>query len=66
MIHMIVLISLALSFLFCDIEKSSENLSKKIVLSEWQTVRFQIRNDVRSVLIWVQTGCKGYQQSVHF
>ena len=29
-------------------------------LSEWQTVWIQIRTDVKLVLIWVQTVCKGY------
>ena len=32
-------------------------------LSEFQTVRIQIKTDVLSVLIWVQTVCKGYQQT---
>ena len=32
-------------------------------LSEWQTVWIQIRTDILSVLIWVQTVCKGYQQT---
>ena len=30
--------------------------------SERQTVWIQIRTDILSVLIWVQTVCKGYQQ----
>ena len=30
--------------------------------SELQTVWIQIRTDILSVLIWVQTVCKGYQQ----
>ena len=33
-------------------------------LSECQTVWTQIRIDVLSVLIWVQTVCKGYQQTI--
>ena len=32
-------------------------------LSECQTVWTQIRTDILSVLIWVQTVCKGYQQT---
>ena len=32
-------------------------------LSECQTVWIQIRTDVLSVLIWVQTVCKGYHQT---
>ena len=32
-------------------------------LSECQTVWIQIRTDILSVLIWVQTVCKGYQQT---
>ena len=32
-------------------------------LSECQTVWIPIRTDVLSVLIWVQTVCKGYQQT---
>ena len=32
------------------------------LLSECQTVCIQIRTDILSVLIWVQTVCKGYQQ----
>ena len=32
------------------------------LLSECQTVWIQIRIDILSVLIWVQTVCKGYQQ----
>ena len=31
-------------------------------LSECQTVWIQIRTDILSGLIWVQTVCKGYQQ----
>ena len=31
-------------------------------LSECQMVWFQIRTDILSVLIWIQTFCKGYQQ----
>ena len=41
------------------------NFSKKKflrTLSECQTVCIQIRTDILSVLIWVQTVCKGYQQ----
>ena len=30
--------------------------------SQCQTVSIQIKTDVLSVLIWVQTVCKGYQQ----
>ena len=32
-------------------------------LSECQTVWIQIRTDIVSVLIWVQTVCKSYQQT---
>ena len=32
-------------------------------LSECQTVWNQIRTDVLSVLIWIQTVCKGYQSA---
>ena len=32
------------------------------IQSECQTVWIQIRTDILSVLIWVQTVCKGYQQ----
>ena len=32
-------------------------------LSECQTVWIQIRTDLLSVLIWVQTVCKGYRQT---
>ena len=32
-------------------------------LSECQTVWIQIRADIFSGLIWVQTVCKGYQQT---
>ena len=32
-------------------------------LLECQTVWIQIRTDILSVLIWVQTVCKGYQQT---
>ena len=31
--------------------------------SECRTVWIQIRTDIQSVLIWVQTVCKGYQQT---
>ena len=33
-------------------------------LSECQTVWIQIRTDLLSDLIWVQTVCKGYQQTI--
>ena len=35
-------------------------------LSECQTVWIQVRTDILSVLIWVQTVCKGYQQTTKF
>ena len=35
-------------------------------LSECQTVWIQIRTDILSVLIWVQTVCKCYQQITKF
>ena len=31
--------------------------------SECQTVRTQIKTDIKSVLIWVKTVCKGFQQT---
>ena len=34
-------------------------------LGECQTVWIQIRTDKMSVLIWVQTVCKGYQQTTN-
>ena len=42
------------------------NFSKKFfqeALTECQTVWIQIRTNILSVLIWVQTVCKGYQQT---
>ena len=33
------------------------------ILSGCQMVRFHIRNDVLSVLIWIQTVCIGYQHT---
>ena len=43
---------------------SSKLLFKNLsgTLSERQTVWIQIRTNILSVLIWVQTVCKGYQQ----
>ena len=35
-------------------------------LSEYFTVRIQIRPDILSGLIWVQSVCKGYQQMKKF
>ena len=54
---MLMLLSAAFfqSYLF------QKNLSG--TLSERQTVWIQIRNDVLSVLIWVQTVCIGYQRA---
>ena len=40
---------------------SKKNLSG--IPSECQTVWIQIRPDVLSGLIWIQTVCKGYQQT---
>ena len=34
-------------------------------LSGCQTVRIKIRTNILSVLIWVQTVCKGYQQTTN-
>ena len=34
--------------------------------SECETVWIQYRTDRKSVLIWVQTGCIGYQQTTKF
>ena len=56
---------------FCMILSSGDYFSKSIFLekiqsgiqSECQTVWVQIRTDILSVLIWVQTVCKGYQQT---
>ena len=45
---------------------SKFTFSKKKIpgaLSECQTVWIQIRTNILSVLIWVQTVCKGYQQT---
>ena len=42
------------------------NLFKKILaetLSECQAVLVHIRTDILLVLVWVQTVCKGYQQT---
>ena len=36
---------------------------KSGTLSECQTIWTQIRTDIMSVLIWVQTICKGYQRT---
>ena len=36
--------------------------SKMLTLLQYQTVWIQIRTDILSALIWVQTVCKGYQQ----
>ena len=35
------------------------------IRSECQTVWIQIRIDILSILIWVQTVCKGYKQTTH-
>ena len=35
----------------------------EIPSSQFQIVRIQIRSDVLSDLIWVQTVCKGYEQT---
>ena len=48
------------SFLCCRLLIFS-NFSEK--LSECQTVWIQIRTDILSVLIWVQTVCKDNQQT---
>ena len=51
----------------CRLQTYFQNkLFQKILsgaLSGWQTVLIQIRTDILSVLIWVQTVCKGYQQT---
>ena len=46
--------------LFFQNKLFQKNLSGK--LSECQTVWIQIRRDILSVLIWVPTACKSYQQ----
>ena len=53
------------SFFFCRLLTFSKLTLKNLLetLSECQTVWIQIRTDVLSVLIWVQTVCKGYQQA---
>ena len=48
-------------FLFSLINFFQKNLSG--IPSECQTVWIQIRSDVLSGLIWVQTVSKGYQQT---
>ena len=48
---------------FFENELFQKNLSG--TLSECQTVWIQIRTDTLSVLIWVQTVCKGYQQTTN-
>ena len=42
---------------------SFQNVLEGYHLNKCQTVRIQIRPDFLSDLIWVQTVCKGYQQS---
>ena len=46
---------------FFKINFFSDNISG--IPSECQTIWIQIRPDVLSGLIWVQTVCKGYQQT---
>ena len=62
--------SLRAGYVFMPLLSSDDffqnKLSQKIIsgtLSECQTVWIQIRTVVLSVLIWVQTVCKGYQQT---
>ena len=47
---------------FFQNELFSKNLSGTLAVS--QMVWIQIRADIMSVLIWVQTVCKGYQQMI--
>ena len=52
---------------FCcrrDFSKIQKNISVGIALSEFLTVWIQIRTDVWSFLIWVQTFCKRYKQTL--
>ena len=48
---------------FCFLIRPLLNFFQKIIiiLSQCQTVRIQIRPDILSGLIWVQTVCKGNQ-----
>ena len=53
-------------FLLSSADFFQNQLFRKILSgtpSECQTVWTQIRTDILSVLIWVQTVCKGYQQT---
>ena len=49
-----------LFFFFSKLHQSTSSFWK--ILSECQTVWIQIRPDILSGLIWVQTVCKGYHQ----
>ena len=53
------------SLSFADLKKKTKKLFRKIlsgIQSECQTDLTQIRLDVLSSLIWVQSVCKGYEQ----
>ena len=58
-------------YFFMNLLQSADYLSKLFIqkknlsgtISECQIVWIQIRTDVLSVLIWVQTVCKGQQQT---
>ena len=41
----------------------SKNSIRNMVSSECQTDWIQIRPDILSGLIWIQSGCKGYEQT---
>ena len=52
-------------FVVCGLFLLNEIFQKNLpgIPSECQTVWIQIRPDILSGLIWVQTVCKGYQQT---
>ena len=50
-------------FLYCLLTFFIFNFIKKFFQEHCQTVWIQIRTDILSVLIWVQTVCKGLQQT---
>ena len=58
---LVMLLTFLSDFFFKNSFFKKQYLSRKI--SECQTAWNQIRTDVLSVLIWVQTVCKGYQQT---
>ena len=50
------------SCFYCSLLSFQNKLSMSGTPSEDQMIWIQIRTDILSVLIWVQTVCKGYQQ----